>query len=210
MRRRNRVLAGVLAACALLAAAHAADPLAAFADAPLAPAVRAELARRAALWNAWTPPQRAAFRARARTWDALPPAERGARREREAAWRALAPAERARIRAALAAFAALPPLEQQTLRDRFAALDAREQRGWLLGPELGADYPALQPLLAQVPAPQRAPLLRVLRGLSREERRLLGVLAQRTPPSRRDALRARLIALPPPRRAAWLAQEVAR
>lgn len=209
MRRPERWRATAALVLALAVPARAQAPEA-FAGAALPPAVRAELARRAAWWQAGPPERREAFRARVRAWDALPAAERAARRERAWAWRLLPPGERARVLAALERFHARPPAEQQALRARFDALDARERRGWLLGPELGADYAALQPLLAQVPAAEHAPLLRTLRAMGREERAMLAVLAQRTPPQGRDALRRRLIALPPPRHAAWLAQELAR
>lgn len=69
---------------------------------------------------------------------------------------------------------------------------------------LGSDYMRLQPLLAQVPAAQRAPLLALLRTLSAAERNALAMLAQRTAPQQRDALRRGLLATPAADRAAWL------
>src|SRR3546814_5351733 len=77
------------------------------------------------------------------------------------------------------------------LRAKYEALDGSERRGWMLGPVLGADYPKLHSLVSQVPAGQRESLLAALRALSPEARDDLAVLAQRTPPQARDALRTR-------------------
>ena len=82
----------------------------------------------------------------------MPAASAAEQREHYAAWQALPPRQQAQVAAAALAFAALPETEQQALHARFAALDRSSQRGWLLGPALGADYRRLQPLLAQVPA----------------------------------------------------------
>ena len=83
------------------------------------------------------------------------------------------------------------------------------QRGWLLGPVLGADYPKLQPLIAQLPESQHAPLLRVLRALAPTERNDLAMLAQRTPPQERADLLRALISTAGASRAAWLQARVA-
>jgi hypothetical protein len=164
----------------------------------------AELRRHAAVLAAMTPTQRAAFDKRVAQWDAQVPAAQRERREAWQAWRALPDVERQRLRAAARAFSALPPDQQQTLRAQYEALDGSERRGWLLGPVLGADYPKLHALVAQVPPTQRDALLEALRGLSPEGRADLAVLAQRTPPQARDALRTELLAQPAPRRDAWL------
>jgi hypothetical protein len=62
----------------------------------------------------------------------------------------------------------------------------------------------LQPLLAQVPASEHEPLLRTLRAMTSQQRRELGVLAQRTPPARREALRRDLMATSADARGDWL------
>lgn len=155
---------------------------------------RARLQANAAQWAAWSAEQRAAFATRAARWNALPAPERARLRERYAAWQALPADERTLAQAAAARYAALPPEQQQALRARFDALDGSLQRGWLLGPILGADYAALQPLLAQLPQEQHEPMLRVLRELSPQQRKDLAVLVQRTPPQARDALRRELLA----------------
>lgn len=164
----------------------------------------AELQRHAEVLAAMTPEQRAAFDTRVAQWDAQVPAAQRERREAWHAWQALPEAERQRLRAAATAFSALPPDQQQTLRAQYDALDGSERRGWLLGPVLGADYPKLHALVAQVPPDQRDALLEALRALSPEGRADLSVLAQRTPPQARDALRTELLAQPAPRRDAWL------
>ena len=164
----------------------------------------AELQRHAAVLAAMTPAQRAAFDTRVAQWDAQVPAAQRERREAWQAWQALPEAERQRLRAAATAFSALPPDQQQTLRAQYDALDGSERRGWLLGPVLGADYPKLHALVAQVPPDQRDALLEALRALSPEGRADLSVLAQRTPPQARDALRTELLAQPAPQRDAWL------
>lgn len=165
---------------------------------------RAELQRHAAILAAMSPAQRAALRERVAQWDAQVPARQRELREAWQAWRALPAQDQQRMRAAAAGFAALPPEQQQALRAQYDALDGSDKRGWLLGPELGADYPKLHALVAQVPPAQRDALLSALRAMSPEARADLGVLAQRTPPQEREALRKQLLAVPAAQRDAWL------
>ncbi|OAX62510.1 hypothetical protein [Xanthomonas graminis] len=131
-------------------------------------------------------------------------------RERQAAWEALGATVQARLRQVASAFAGLPVEQQHTLRAQFAALDALERHGWLLGPELGSEYWALQPLFGYVPDAQRAALLGLLRTLPAEQREHLALLAQRTPPQERATLRRELLAQGADTRAAWLRQRAAR
>ena len=170
----------------------------------------AELQRHAAMLAAMTPGQRAAFRQRVVEWDAQVPARQRERREAWQAWLALPVPERERVQAAASAYAALPAERQQALRAQYDALDGSDQRGWLLGPVLGVDYPKLHALVAQVPATQRDALLAALRSLSPQGRADLAVLAQRTPPQARDALRTQLLAVPMPQRDAWLRERLDR
>ncbi|MGV8941179.1 MAG: DUF3106 domain-containing protein [Lysobacter sp.] len=170
----------------------------------LPPPLRAQLQQRAALWSGWSEPERAAFTQRMGQWDSLSGAERATRRERYLAWRALPATERTVVAAAATRYAALPAERQQALREHFDALDSSERRGWLLGPALGADYPALQPLLAQVPAAEHAPLLAALQEMSPTQRRDLAVLVQRTPPQERELLRRELISTAAANREQWL------
>lgn len=170
---------------------------------------REELQRHAATLAAMTPAQREAFARRVAEWDALVPAWQRERREAWQAWLALPVAERARVQAAASTFAALPADRQQALRARFDALDGSNKHGWLLGPGLGADYPSLHALIAQVPAPQREALLAALRAMSPRTRTNLAVLSQRTPPQERDALRTQLLAVPEAQRDAWLRERLA-
>lgn len=157
---------------------------------------------------ALSPADRAALERRAEAWEALPEPMRRERREAWLAWRDLPVDERARMRAARDAYLALPVAEQQALRARFDALDAGMRRGWLLGPVLGADWPQLHALFAQVGTDEREALLDALRALPAQARADLGVLAQRTPPQERADLRAALMAQPPGQRAAWLRRRV--
>lgn len=172
--------------------------------------VRERLRQRAATWARWSPREREAFIRRAAAWDALPRAERIARRERYAAWRALPPPQRERLREAATRFQALPAERRQALREEFAALDRSLQRGWLLGPELGADYAGLQPLLAQVPPAEHATLLETLRSMSGREREQLTVLVHRTPPQARAALRRELVSTAAASRGEWLRSRLER
>lgn len=170
----------------------------------LQPGLRAQLQRRAGLWTAWSESQREAYSQRLEQWDSLPRAERDAHRERYRAWQALPAAERSQLRRAAAGYRSLPAERQQALRAQFDALDSSEQRGWMLGPVLGADYPALQPLLAQLPASEHAPLLQVLRAMTPVQRRDLAVLVQRTPPQGRAQLRRELVSTAAGNRDKWL------
>lgn len=176
----------------------------------LQPPDRERLQQRARLWQRWTAAERNAQIERIRAWDTLPAGERGERRERYLAWKALPPAERARLQAAHAAFVALPPPRQQALRARFDALDRSDMRGWRLGPDLGADYPTLQPLLAHVPADEHAPLLRALRSTTPQQRADLAALVQRTPPQERDVLRRELASTAASNRDDWLYERLQR
>jgi hypothetical protein len=167
-------------------------------------AQREEILARDASWRALTPTRQQALQQRMARWHALPAAVQAERREQWQAWRALPREQQARLRSAATAFAALSESERRSLHERFAALDRSEQRGWMLGPTLGADYMHLQPLLAQVPAAQREPLLALLRTMMPAERSDLAVLAQRVAPQQRDALRRDLLATNPGNRTAWL------
>ena len=159
---------------------------------------------RAGRLQAMNPEQRVQFGQRLAGWNALPLDEREDRRARYQAWLQLEEAERTRLRAVAAEIANFPPQRRQALRVQFDALDASQRRGWRLGPTLGADYEKLQPLLAYVPPGQRLPLLTTLRSMTAEQRAGLAVLAQRTPPQDREALRGELLALSPAQVAAWL------
>jgi hypothetical protein len=167
-------------------------------------ALRAPLRAQLATWSGWNEAQRAGWIERQRAWDALPAGERGRQREHYAAWRALPSSARDEVAAAALAFALLPEPEQQALHARFAELDRSSQRGWLLGPALGADYPKLQPLLAQLPEAEHAPLLAVLHAMDAAGRADLAVLAQRVPPQERSALRRALLSTAADNRGAWL------
>jgi hypothetical protein len=215
MRRSDRrYLSGTVLALTLLmaiASAWSAPP-----DPPdlrdvmakLPPAAQAQLRRQWQQWEAWSAPQRAHYTQRAAKWDALPRAERDARRERYLAWRALPATEQVRIQAAAAQLASMPVEQQRAWRAQFDALDRSDRRGWLLGPAVGTDYAMLQPLLAQVPAQEHAALMQALRTMTAQQRRDLGVLAQRTPPTRRDALRSGLLAAGEVGRGDWLWQQM--
>jgi len=172
--------------------------------------VQHTLLARDAQWQAMTPAQRQVLQQRLAAWHALPPSQRRERRETWQAWQALPAADRLQVRAAAIAFAAKAPTEQQALRAEFAQLDASERHGWRLGPGLGSAFAALEPLLLQVPDAERLPLLAALRTLTPAQRADLGVLAQRTPPPQRDALRRALLSTAQVNRGGWLQSELAR
>ncbi len=172
----------------------------------LPPSIDALLAESRARWSALPESQRARVAARAQAWDALPPAERARRRDRYQAWRALDESQRVQLRAAAQAFAALPPEEQARLRTLYEQQDLLQRRGWQLGPQLGADWPRLQPLFAYVSADERAALLTLLRQADASQRDDLAALAQRIPPQERAAFRRALLRVEPARRGEWLHQ----
>lgn len=192
-RRRAAVLTGALLALGAWLAAHAV---------PTELGVLVETRRQA--WAAMTEQERSAFEERFEAWNRLPHDQAGARRERYLALQALDGVDLALLRETRALFATLPGETRRELRARFAALSVTEQRGWLLGPRLGASYADLSPLLLQVPPDQRQPLLELLRVMSPQERADLAVLAYRTPAQERDALRRALLETTDANRAAWL------
>ncbi len=162
-----------------------------------------------ASWAALTASQQGDVRRQMAVWDALPEPVRRDRREHWQAWRALPADQRLQVQAAAVAFAALPLQRQLAWRAAFAQADAGERHGWLLGPALGADFVALQPLLMQVPAELRDPLLRTLRDMTPSERADLAVLAQRTPPQKREELQRALVSTSAVNRAGWLQSRLA-
>ena len=166
----------------------------------------AQDATNASRWAAMSPTTQAEWQQRRLAWDALPRHERDDRRARYAAWRALDEIQRARLRAAASEIAALPPEHQAALRTQFSVLDGMQRQGWRLGPELGADWPRLQPLFAFVPPAERDGLLSLLRRLDAEQRDDLAALAQRLPPQDRDGFRRELLAVSEAQRRAWLRQ----
>lgn len=194
-RRSERMLMAVAALLAIagLAAATAPEPV-------------AVLAQRDAYWNQLAATEQTELAARVQAWDALPVQERHERRARYQAWRELGETDRARLRIAARAFAALPAEEQARLHTLFAAQNRMQQEGWRLGPELGADWPRLQPLFAYVPAGERGALLSLLRQLDASQREDLAALAQRIPPQEREGFRHQLLRVPAAQRADWLAR----
>ncbi|KAB7766795.1 DUF3106 domain-containing protein [Xanthomonas maliensis] len=153
------------------------------------------------------PPSAAQQRAR---WDALTPAQQADLRARYAAWKGLTATDRVVLRQARVRLQALPEDQQRALRTQFDTLDRLHRDGWRLGSQLGAYYPQLQPLVGYVPPAQRDALLSVLRSLDAGQLEQLGILAQRTPPQARDALREALVAQPAATRSAWLKRQLAR
>lgn len=195
---------GILAALLVLLLAR---PLPASADGSSEQVAMTQSQRQARL-QAMTPEQRVQFGQRLAAWNALPSGEREQRRARYQAWLQLDANERVSLRALAAQVETFPPERKQALRAQFDALDDVQRHGWQLGPALGRDYAALHPLLAYVPAPQRLPLLAKLRGMDEQQRVDLAVLAQRTPPQDRQALRSELLSVPPSEVAAWLRRKL--
>jgi hypothetical protein len=125
-------------------------------------------------------------------------------KQQQALWSALSDEEKSRVRAAAQAFSNLPRDKQEQLRSQYDALDDVTRRGYLLGPQLGEAWPHLQPVFGYVPETERAATLAMLRGLDREHLYALERVAWRTPVEDRDALRAKLFAMSPAQRNAWL------
>ena len=201
---RQRRSAGILAALLVVLLAHS-RPVSA--DAVWGQMAMTQSQRQARL-QAMTPEQRVQFGQRLAAWNALPSDERERRRARYQAWLQLDASERVSLRALAAEVEAFPPERKQALRAQFDALDDVQRHGWRLGPALGRDYAPLHPLLAYVPAPQRLPLLARLRSMDEQQRVDLAVLAQRTPPQDRQALRSELLSVPPSEVAAWLRRKL--
>jgi hypothetical protein len=209
--RRSDVLLTLICLCAAGAAFAQSLPPSLLKPAQRLPApAQEELRRHQARLDAMATGERDDFRQRVAEWDALAPAVQRQRRDAWQAWHALDATERARLQAAARDYATLPPDRQQALHAQFDALDDSERRGWLLGPVLGAEWPHLHPLFAQVPERERGALLDALRGADPAARADLAVLAQRTPPQDRDALRRQWLAVPAARRGAWLRDRLER
>jgi hypothetical protein len=209
LRRTRRAAAALTLSVIALLPAQALPPDLTATLEHLPPAAQAQLKQRGQRWDAWTEDERRDFGRRAAQWGQLSAQQRGERRERYQAWQALSEPERAQAQAAATRFAALPPDQQQALRAQFDAIDRSERRGWLLGPILGADYPALQPLLAQLPEAEHAAMLAALRGLTVAQRKDLAVLVKRTQPQDRERLRSGLLGAPAARRGDWLLDALA-
>lgn len=204
MRRSSVLWTAAIALAAAAAAAWAWSPQQRALLDQLPVAQRVEWEQRQARWQALSPVEQAVYGQRQLRWQALAEPVRRERRERWQAWQALSENERAQLRRAAAVWAALPAEQQQPIRARFDALDGREKHGWLLGPTLGAEYARLLPLLAFVDAEERERLLRALREMSPAERADLAVLAQRTPPEAREALRREWLSTAAANRSEWL------
>jgi hypothetical protein len=203
MRRRERLAALVLLLSCTVAAMALPDALQQRIERMPAP-MRAQLREREARLATMDAASRQALQARRAHWDALPEDQRAALRERWQAWQSLPAAQRQQVRDAAAAFAALPLDRQHALQLQFAQLSEDARRGWLLGPQVGAEWTSLQPLLMQVQASERQPLLAQLLSMPAAELHDLAVLAQRTPPQEREALRRGLLSTDAGNRAAWL------
>lgn len=144
----------------------------------------------------------------AQRWDQLSAEQRRQRRSQYAAWQAMSPGAQQRVRDAAARFAALSPAQQQALRERFSAQDQSFRDGWRLGPLLGEHFSRLQGMFGFVPEAERAQTLAILQQLSPAQVAQLTLVAQRTPPQQRDAVRGEFLAIAPAQRDAWLAQKV--
>ncbi len=129
------------------------------------------------------------------------------RRADYATWRALPEGERERVRQAAARFNALPADQQQRLRQQFQAQDQAFREGWRLGPQLGLEFPKLHGLFGFVPPEQREAALAVLGQLSPAQLAQLTLVAQRTPPQERDAVRSAFLAVPAAERDSWLKRQ---
>ena len=177
-------------------------------NAPLPDAERARLEARAERLATLTAAQKSALLARVEAWRALPPAERVRRRAAYTAAAALPASEQARLEAAARYFAGLPGEARAALRLEFDQLDEGLRRGWLLGPEIGGDWPALHALFSAMPEDAHQDALAALRLMSAQARADLAALIQRTPPQERETLRRQWLAQPPTSRDAWVRARV--
>lgn len=172
----------------------------------LAPTALAAFENSVQAWQSLPAPEQQALQTKIQGWDALPAAQRREQRARYQAWLALEEVDRARLRAAARQYAELPATEQARLRVVFEHQDAMSQQGWRLGPDLGADWPRLQPLFGFVPPEQRAALLVALKQTDARQRDDLAALAQRIPPQSREGFRREWLQQPAAQRGEWLQQ----
>ena len=136
----------------------------------------------------------------------LDPQQQRQRRADYAARRALPEAERERIRQAAARFNALPADQQQRMRQQFRTGPGVPRR-MAAGPAAGPGVPKLHGLFGFVPPEQRESALAVLRQLSPAQLAQLTLVAQRTPPQERDAVRSAFLAVPAAERDSWLKRQ---
>ena len=172
----------------------------------VAPSALATIEGSVQAWQSLSAAEQQELQAKVQAWDALSPAQRQEQRGRYQAWLALDDVERMRLRAAARQYAELPATEQARLRVVFEHQDAMWQQGWRLGPDLGADWPRLQPLFGFVPPEQRAALLLALKQTDASQRDDLAALAQRISPQSREGFRREWLQQPVSQRGAWLQQ----
>lgn len=172
----------------------------------LAPSVLTVLDDSLQAWQATPAAEQQRLQTSLQAWDALPLAQQQDQRGRYQAWLALDASDRLRLRETARQFAALPAAEQARLQVLFDHQDRMRQSGWRLGPELGADWPRLQPLFAFVPPQQRADVLVALKHTDALQRDDLAALAQRIPPQSRDGFRREWLKQSADQRGAWLHQ----
>lgn len=168
------------------------------------PALQARLRARARLWAGLSPLEQEAVRQGVRQWQALPPEARRLLRERFDAWEQLDPGTRHTALAAAAQFDALPETVRQGWRERFARMHPGQQRIYLFDPETREAMALAKELFPFIPATEYEATLAMLRSL---DAAAVGGLRQRLDkmsPGQRQALRQRLLALPPEARAAAL------
>ena len=156
----------------------------------------------AARWQDAPAPRRAAIAARIASWAEMTPDQRAALRERVGKFRALAPEQQQDLRDAFQRYRELAPAEREALRQRFERLspgerdaavsETRPHRGW-------------QRVLADVPDAERAPVRAMWLSFTRDERHALRRHAHAMTPAQHDELRARLLAMTPAGRSAFIA-----
>jgi len=155
-------------------------------------------------WLAADPEQQQALRDRHAAWMELPPPQRAAARQRLQAWESLSPAQREALKEGSRRFAELPPNLQEQARERFRELPLEARLAYLLPAEQRAAAALAQRLFPFVGEGEREASLAMLAGLGKDGRNRFEQMARRMSPQQREALRQRLLALPPEQRQQFL------
>jgi len=204
----------VLLACALAQATPAWSAQAASGWDALDAAQREALAPLRTQWDALAPAEQDRLLRAAARWQVAPAARRARIEARIERWATLAPAQRERIAARIERFRALPPPRQQALRDayrRFHALPPDERaalrRRFAAGTGAAADEANADGGPESMPGSRMPDDLRAFRlALDAGDRQALHAWWRALPPDRRAAERARVLAMEPAARSAWIAR----
>jgi len=163
---------------------------------------RRQLAENAALWLALEEADRAALVKKVAEWDAEPAAARLAPRERFEAWRQIGPQGRAQVRAASDWLSVQPAERQQALLLQFSDLPPPQQAAFLRDAATRDAFDTVDAVFPFVPETERGETIALVRSLDPASRAKLREATRRMSPKDREALRRKLLELPPAQRAA--------